>query len=266
MKYCHQCGHNLTLGIEKFCPSCGTGFQQDAVLEIDGKHDKNISVNIQDTKGDQIGIGVSGTRNIIGKDFIVQNFILNYSGSNPNEVKEIINNISTVSTQLVSNISQGTTTATATEDIRIKSEEASTAKQQITTILNEVNTIEKKEGTQIQEIKVGDLQISRTELVLIEYLLKGNEHYYKKEYAKAIDWYDKALKIDPNNVFALYSKGVALKNLGKIEEAIEGFDKILKIDPNNVEALVIKGLGLANLRRHEEAIQVYDKASEDRSK
>ena len=52
------------------------------------------------------------------------------------------------------------------------------------------------------------------------------------KYQEAIEWYDKALKIDPNNVFALNNKGLALSNLGKYEEAIEWFDKALKIDPN----------------------------------
>ncbi len=109
-----------------------------------------------------------------------------------------------------SKISQGQST---TEDIRIKSEETNAAKQQITTVLSEVNSIEKNTGTQIQEIKAGDLQISRNELTLKEYLLKGNEHYYKEEYTDAIEWYDKALKIDPDEVSVLNNKGLALDEL-----------------------------------------------------
>ena len=80
---------------------------------------------------------------LLAKNFTVQGNILifNYSGSNPEGINETINNILTASTQLESKISQSQTT---TEDIIIKSEETSTTKQQITTILNEVNTIEKK--------------------------------------------------------------------------------------------------------------------------
>ena len=41
----------------------------------------------------------------------------------------------------------------------------------------------------------------------------------------------KLLKIDPNHVNALNNKGLALNNLGKYEEAIDWFDKALEIDP-----------------------------------
>ena len=54
------------------------------------------------------------------------------------------------------------------------------------------------------------------------------------KYQEAIEWYDKALKIDPNNILALNNKGLALSNLGKYQEAIEWYDKALKIDPNNI--------------------------------
>ena len=66
-------------------------------------------------------------------------------------------------------------------------------------------------------------------------------HDNLSKHQEAIEWYDKALKIDPNNVIALYDKGFALNNLGKYEEAIEWYDKALKIDPNNVDALNNKG-------------------------
>ena len=63
------------------------------------------------------------------------------------------------------------------------------------------------------------------------------------KYQEAIEWYDKALKIDRNNL-ALNNKGLALNNLGKYQEAIEWYDKVLEIDPNNVYALNNKGLAL----------------------
>ena len=59
------------------------------------------------------------------------------------------------------------------------------------------------------------------------------------------------------------NKGLALDNLGKYEEAIEWYDKTLKIDPNNVFALYNKGFALNNLGKYQEAIEWYDKATED---
>ncbi len=40
------------------------------------------------------------------------------------------------------------------------------------------------------------------------------------KYQEAIDWYDKALKINPNNIQSLGNKGYALSQLNKIDEAI----------------------------------------------
>ena len=65
------------------------------------------------------------------------------------------------------------------------------------------------------------------------------------------------MKINPNYIYALYNKGVNLGNLGKYKEAIESFDKALKIDPNDVNALTSKGDALNRLRR--EAIESFDK-------
>lgn len=105
-------------------------------------------------------------------------------------------------------------------------------KKQTAQVLEEINKIEKKEGTEIQEINVGEVQISKNELLIKEHNLKGNEFYYKKEYEKSIEYYDKALEIDPYYTDAWNNKGLALNNLGKYNEAIEYYDKALEIGPN----------------------------------
>jgi tetratricopeptide (TPR) repeat protein len=52
-----------------------------------------------------------------------------------------------------------------------------------------------------------------SEISLKEIILKGNEHYYNKEYKEAMECYDKALEIDPNDASAWYNKGLALNKL-----------------------------------------------------
>jgi tetratricopeptide (TPR) repeat protein len=80
-----------------------------------------------------------------------------------------------------------------------------------------------------------------------ELISKGNSLYDLGNYASAIEYYDKALAIDPNHIHALYGKGLALDRLGKYKEAIEYYDKVLDIDPNNVDALNGKSLALNQL-------------------
>ena len=44
------------------------------------------------------------------------------------------------------------------------------------------------------------------------------------DYTQAISYYDKALAIDPNNVYALSGKGVALDSLGNHTQDITYYD------------------------------------------
>ena len=142
MKYCHQCGYSLTLGIEKFCPNCGIGVQQNEVLATGGEEDKNRTIEIR-FKGDVLAAGINGTENIIGNNFILQEsvLIINTGDSISKEAMEQFKNLVTSSMQIGSKISQSQST---TEDNIIKSEEQSFARQQITSVLHEVERIENK--------------------------------------------------------------------------------------------------------------------------
>lgn len=62
---------------------------------------------------------------------------------------------------------------------------------------------------------------------------KGVESYENGNYTEAITYFDKILKIDPNNVAALNNKGNAIVKQGNSYAAISYFNKALKIDPNN---------------------------------
>ena len=63
---------------------------------------------------------------------------------------------------------------------------------------------------------------------------------------------------EPENNNTLYSKAVALHNLGRNEEAITFFDMVLEIDPNNADALNGKGYSLYKLDRNEVANEQLD--------
>jgi tetratricopeptide (TPR) repeat protein len=69
--------------------------------------------------------------------------------------------------------------------------------------------------------------------------------YYRGNFAlyalgesdKAIDLYQRALKIDPDFVLARYDLAVAYRGLGEVEKAITEYEKVLKINPRFPEAL-----------------------------
>jgi tetratricopeptide (TPR) repeat protein len=257
VKYCHACGCKLPFGIEKFCPNCGQNLVQEKE-EVNG-------IDITDTKGDVIGVGITGTGNIIGKeiDYTVKGNVihLNISGGNiSNEIIDSLQKIINMPTQ----IDQKSLTKDKEYD-NDKLDETNDIQKQITSILQEVDNIEKKEGIKpIEVIKSENLQISMKELLLKVHILKGNGYYYKNEHNKAIQCYDKAIEIDPNYADAWYNKGVTLYRLGKHnDEAIQCYDKAIEIDPNYADAWYNKGVTLYRLGKHnDEAIQCYDKAIE----
>ena len=84
----------------------------------------------------------------------------------------------------------------------------------------------------------------------IESLIEqGNAAYDEGRSEEAIQYFDQALAIDPENVTALVSKGLALEDLDRTEEAIQYDDRALAIDPSDTDALDSKGLALYNLDR-----------------
>jgi len=57
------------------------------------------------------------------------------------------------------------------------------------------------------------------------------------EFKNAVDFADKALQIDPNNVKGYFRKAQARSAFGNLEEAKEELEKALKIDPGNSDIL-----------------------------
>jgi tetratricopeptide (TPR) repeat protein len=62
--------------------------------------------------------------------------------------------------------------------------------------------------------------------VVDDYISKGNEYYKQKRYDKAIDEYDKALQINPNNTTAKFNMANALYKQAKQTEAIRVYSDI----------------------------------------
>ena len=73
------------------------------------------------------------------------------------------------------------------------------------------------------------------------------------KYNEAIECYDKAIKLNPNSLVALYNKGSAVMQLGKYNEVIECYDKAIKLNPNSLVALYNKGLAVMQLGKYNEA-------------
>jgi tetratricopeptide (TPR) repeat protein len=85
-------------------------------------------------------------------------------------------------------------------------------------------------------------------------LEKVHKSYDKGDFDEGLRHLDVILK-DRNFIGALYNKALFLEKLGKHKEAIEWFNKILDIDPNNVFVLSSKGSALVKIEQTEQAIE-----------
>ena len=80
-----------------------------------------------------------------------------------------------------------------------------------------------------------------------------------KSYA-AIEAYNKALALEPDNAGPYYNKGNALKEQGKIEEAIVAYRKAITLKPDYAVAHSNLGIALQDQGKLEDAIASYNKA------
>src|SRR5579883_1045281 len=79
---------------------------------------------------------------------------------------------------------------------------------------------------------------------------------------EAIAYFDRASRMDPENIEILYDRAVSLQMGTRFEEAVKAYDAVLRTDPENFAALVNKGLCYSNpsMSREEEALMCFDEA------
>lgn len=201
------------------------------------------SIDIDDTQGDVSGV-IKDSIGSIGAKIV-------YVGGNL-----VIDNSTTKERATLKKIQDLSTETNAIEKGIITREEFNALRQAIIEIKNLL------ERNQAYSIKACNVQVSRTDLSLKEIILEGNEYLDSRHLSVALDYYDQAIKIDPNYAYAWNNKGMALRNLGKYDEAIECYDRAIKIDPNYAEAWNNKGVSLRKLGQQKDADRCFAKAIE----
>ena len=78
----------------------------------------------------------------------------------------------------------------------------------------------------------------------------GNTAYDAREFAQAIDAYEKALKIEPGDANVMTDLGTAYRNVGQHDKALEHFRRARAKDPKHWQSLYNEVIVLA-LDRHE---------------
>jgi len=92
---------------------------------------------------------------------------------------------------------------------------------------------------------------------------KGNDAFKVKNYPVAIDWYTKAITVDPNaeGAAASYSnRAASYSALGQHEKALQDGDDCVRVKPNWLKGHYRRGVALEALNRLDEALRAYDEA------
>ncbi len=83
-----------------------------------------------------------------------------------------------------------------------------------------------------------------------------------KAHADALEAYDRALSIDPENAVTWTNRGTALVALRRNEDALPNFERALALDPRSVDAFSSRANAYSNLKRLTEATAYCEKALE----
>ena len=84
--------------------------------------------------------------------------------------------------------------------------------------------------------------------------------YQDGQPAEAVAWITKALAINPGDPAANYRCGVALHDIGRLQDAVDHYDRALAAAPGLAEACFNRGNALASLQRYLAAIDSFDAA------
>jgi tetratricopeptide (TPR) repeat protein len=97
-------------------------------------------------------------------------------------------------------------------------------------------------------------------------IVEGQLYLDTNKTDKALQCFNTALDIQPDNPDALIKKAAALEKLGQIEKAITCYDRAIDLGDSNTTALLQKGGMLNRLARYDEALQCYERALQTQEK
>jgi len=91
----------------------------------------------------------------------------------------------------------------------------------------------------------------------VYYLSLGNAYAKQGKFDEAIDAYNKSLEKKPTFTFSLYQLGYAYFKKGQAREAVEPLRKLIAIEPNHVYGNHLLGVAYATLGDKTAAMQQY---------
>ena len=92
------------------------------------------------------------------------------------------------------------------------------------------------------------------------YAVLGVVSFNSKKYEESDEYFNSAIKCEPERKEGYHNKGIALYCLGRYDPALEYFDKAIQIEPLNAISWYSKALTLIYINRLHEGIKCYENA------
>ena len=92
------------------------------------------------------------------------------------------------------------------------------------------------------------------------YMMLGDKEYSDGNFEKAIEFYTKAISINPKNAKIYNSRGVAYYELKDYASAVNDYTKALSIQPNNLGTIINRGVSYSLMKDYVSASQDAKKA------
>ncbi|MEG4984459.1 tetratricopeptide repeat protein [Microcoleus sp. BR0-C5] len=95
-----------------------------------------------------------------------------------------------------------------------------------------------------------------------DWLEKGQCLQNLERYDEALESFERAIELDPNDLSALVLRGYVLYNLKRYDDALASFDRAIELEANYQSIWALRSYVLDNLKRYEEALVSFDRAIE----
>lgn len=115
-----------------------------------------------------------------------------------------------------------------------------------------------------QIVKVSDKQSAKSltdNEIAMDLYNKGVQETEKKNYKKAINYYEKALKEDPSFVFAWDNLGLNYRLINNYDKAIECYERSLQLDPKGQMPLQNIAVAYQYKKEYQKALDAYKRLS-----
>ncbi|MBP7652825.1 tetratricopeptide repeat protein [Candidatus Dependentiae bacterium] len=140
-------------------------------------------------------------------------------------------------------------------DINSKSKEKSDLSQKDTVL----PAADKLFDDDMRNVAIENKEKNKEEL-LKEYLNNGKRMYMRSNHSEAMQYFQKAIEIDQNNVLAIFNMGIIYIDREEQELAMKQFERVLEIKPDDYKSLCNLGGIYYKLGRYREAFDILNRA------